>query len=221
MVEDAVPRRLLDERFDVMATAETDVPLTSARTLGPMNRMVQTLLADRFNMIARFEQRERQTYVLILARSDGRLGPQLRPSTIDCAARMANLDGPPPTLEEALEEAKLCAIVRRNSRMQARGHHMSQIAEYFARRLQQPVVDATGLTGPFEVEMTFGQEGLPGIGIPPPGPPRQPSSPTPPTAPSAPSLFTALPEQLGLRLESQRRPVPVLVIERLESPTEN
>jgi uncharacterized protein (TIGR03435 family) len=77
--------------------------------------------------------------------------------------------------------------------------------------LDRQVLDRTGLTGTFDVELQFSSEGLPGLATPPPGVER-PANDYPP-------LLTGVQEQLGLRLESMKGPVDVLVIERAERPT--
>jgi uncharacterized protein (TIGR03435 family) len=74
-------------------------------------------------------------------------------------------------------------------------------------------VDKTGLTGLYEFELEFTPDQLP-QGPPPPGAP-----PLPPIDPNGPSIFTALQEQLGLKLDSQRGPVEVVVIDSVERPT--
>jgi uncharacterized protein (TIGR03435 family) len=93
---------------------------------------------------------------------------------------------------------------------------MSELATALSGRVQRTVVDRTGLTGPWDFTLTYTPEPsqIP-QGVLTPG------SPPPPFDPNGPSLFTALQEQLGLKLESTRGPVEVLVIERVERPTEN
>ena len=147
--EDGVPRTLRDARFDVLATAARDVPLPT-RSIGPMNRMVQKLLADRFGLVTRTEMREQQVYVLSLARNDGRLGPQLRRSEIDCAARSADPNRAPP---QNAAQAMACAIVSGGGQLHAGGHTMLQFADHLARQFQKQVIDETGLAGPYEIEL--------------------------------------------------------------------
>ena len=81
--------------------------------------------------------------------------------------------------------------------------------------LNRLVVDRTGLEGNFDVDLHFTPEHVPnfGPGGPPPG--------TPPIDPDGPSIFAAVQEQLGLKLDPQRGPVEVLVIDRVERPTED
>jgi uncharacterized protein (TIGR03435 family) len=80
---------------------------------------------------------------------------------------------------------------------------LPRFAQRLAGQLQRPVVDRTGLSGPHDVDLTFALDAAVLAGT------------------DAPPLMTALREQLGLRLESARAPVEVLVIERIEPPSEN
>src|SRR4051794_22553093 len=89
-----------DDRFDVNAKAEGDVPPSPFGVAGPMQMMVRALLADRFRFTAHMDTREMPIYALVVARADGRLGPQLTRSTSDCAGVAAAgraRGGPPPT----------------------------------------------------------------------------------------------------------------------------
>jgi uncharacterized protein (TIGR03435 family) len=96
--------------------------------------------------------------------------------------------------------------------MQAGAFPLSQLAGALAPQVQRFVIDRTGLTGNFDLEMTYTPDQP--QGPPPPGAPAQP-----PIDPNGPSIFTALQEQLGLKLESVRGPVDVLVIESVNRPT--
>ena len=76
----------------------------------------------------------------------------------------------------------------------------------------RPVIDRTGLTGFYDLMLKWTPEPVPSsVGLPP--------APLPPADPNVPDIFTALQEQLGLKLESGRGPVEVIVIDRLEKPT--
>ena len=92
---------------------------------------------------------------------------------------------------------------------------MAQIANALAMRVNRVVVDRTGLSGAYEVELEWTPDQLP------PGPPPPGAPPLPPIDPNGPSIFTALQEQLGLKLESTKGPVDVLVIDSVEHPTED
>jgi uncharacterized protein (TIGR03435 family) len=88
---------------------------------------------------------------------------------------------------------------------------LSQFAEALGRLLERPVVDRTGLTGTFDVVLGFSPEGTVELPVPPGAQPRP--------DPNATSIFTALREQLGLRLDSGRGAVEVLVVDSVQRPT--
>ena len=92
---------------------------------------------------------------------------------------------------------------------------MSQLAATLSIWVNRTVVDRTGLTGSFDLELSWTPEQLPGgRGDPPPGAP-----PLPPIDPNGPSLTTALQEQLGLKLDAGRGPVTVFVVDKVSQPT--
>jgi uncharacterized protein (TIGR03435 family) len=93
------------------------------------------------------------------------------------------------------------------------GRTMAQIAKGLETFVERTVIDHTSLTGSFDAELDFAREQRRF------GPPIDPSAVEAPA--SAVSIYTAVQEQLGLRLESRRGPVEVLVIDRIERPTEN
>jgi uncharacterized protein (TIGR03435 family) len=181
--------------------------------------MLQDLLEDRFKLRAHRETREMPIYALALARSDGKLGEGLRVSTVDCAAmrgrgrggRMGppggRGDGPPPP-----GERPQCGMRVAPNQVMAGGVSLTQLTQMLSQFTQRIVIDRTGLTGNFDIDLTFTPDRLP-QGPPPPG------APPINIDPNGPSLFTALQEQLGLKLDSERAPVEVLVIEHVERPT--
>lgn len=179
------------ERFDILARPPADA--TSVERMRPM---LQALLADRFKMVARLEKREVQSYALVKARSDGRLGPNLKPSTTICTGPT----GQPNPL------AIQCARRAAAGQTMIVGVPMGQIAPLISLAVGRPVVDRTGLAGYYDLELRFAGEPVAG-GLP--------------VDPEAPSIFTALQEQLGLKLDAERELIEVLVIDRIERPTEN
>jgi uncharacterized protein (TIGR03435 family) len=175
--------------------------------------MLQDLLEDRFKLRARREKREMPVYALTLARSDGKLGEGLRASSIDCAAmrgrggRVGAPPGPPPP-----GERPMCGMRMGPNQVLASGVPLVQLTQVLSQLTQRIVVDRTGLTGNFDIDLSFTPDRMP-QGSPPPG------VPLPSIDPNGPSVFTAVQEQLGLKLESERAPVEVLVIDHVEPPT--
>ncbi len=214
------PEWMRSDRFDVLAKAPEGT--------GDLNRdlvssMLQSLLADRFSLRIRRDRREMDTYDLVVARGDGTLGDRLTVSTADCAsrgrgagagARGAGPSGPPPG-PPAAGAPPPCGMFMGLGRVSAGNVTMAEVARMLAPRVNRIVEDKTGLTGRYQFELEFTPDQLPNT--PPGGLP--PGVEPPPS--DGPSLFTALQEQLGLKLESARGAVEVIVIEQLERPTED
>jgi uncharacterized protein (TIGR03435 family) len=209
------PDWIASERFDIIAKAVGDVPPRPPwGPPGPLQLMLQTLLGERFKLSVHRETRELPVYELVLARPDGKLGPQLQPSTVDCAAvAAARGRGGAPSPAPPSPGERPCGIRMMGGRLAAGGFPLSQLAITLSQFVQRVVLDRTRLTGNFDFDLTFTPDQLP-QGPPPPGAP-----PLPPIDPNGPSIFTALQEQLGLKLESSRGPVEVLVIDHVEQPT--
>jgi uncharacterized protein (TIGR03435 family) len=114
-------------------------------------------------------------------------------------------------------------------RMVGKGQPISALLEPLRNQLGRPVVDATGLTAKYDITLDYAPDGLSGpMGMMPPPPPPHDGAPggggPMPSATDAggPTIFTALQEQLGLKLEQRKGPVDLLVIDHLEKlPTEN
>ena len=206
-------------RYDIVAKAESEFPLTGPGGPPPPDMlMLRTLLADRFKLVVHFETKEVPIYALTVARSDGRLGPLLTPSTTDCVAlmkaAMGARGGPQPPPPPGPDGRIQCGMMIGPGRLTAGSIPLSEFVNALGILTQRTVVDRTGLTGNYDALMTFQAEQLPGpggaLGPPPPQ-----------SDVNAPSLFTAVQEQLGLKLESTRGPVQMLVIDRVEPPTED
>ena len=200
------PDWLETERFDITAQASQNLlPAASGGPAGSAEMMLQRLLADRFNFASHTETRELPIYELVLARADGRLGPRLSPAKKDCVTLMEAYgrgQGPMPPASD-------CGGSREPGRVWMRG----VIIPNFARAIlvgwtDRIVQDHTGLRGGYDLDLEF----TPNSGGSP--------DTSAPAAESV-SLFTALEEQLGLKLRSARAAVDVLVVDRVERPTEN
>jgi bla regulator protein blaR1 len=199
------------EKFDIVAT-------TSEPTQPPQMRlMVQRLLAERFKLMAHWEKREMPVYLLTMARAGGASVPGLRKTSDDeCAA--ARAAGPPPMPPPApaapgqpAPPAPLpqCGGIQFGpGQLVARGAPMEWLAQTLVNvpvvtGVDRPVLDRTNLKGNYAFELKFA-----------------PAAATNPD-PDRPHLITALEEQLGLKLESTRAPIDVLVIDSVEKPTPN
>ena len=205
------PTWIRNENFDIVAKMEGDPPPVMPGT-GPDPHMVamRTLLAERFKLAVRRETREMDIYALVLARPDGKLGPALKPTTQDCAAMIAAArGGPPPGPPPGPNSPVVCGMRGLPGRLVAGAMPMSLLASNLSGQVQRIVVDRTGLSGAWDFEITFTPER-------PLNPP--PGVEFPAADPNAPSLFTAMQEQLGLKLQSTKGPVEVLVVERVEQP---
>jgi uncharacterized protein (TIGR03435 family) len=209
------PGWITSDRFDITAKAEGDPQPAATGPPTEMFQMIRSLLADRFKLLAHEETRDQPVYMLRLDRSDGKLGPNLHPSTVDCAAmRGANRGGPPPG-PPAPGQVPVCGAMMAPGRMVSGGTSIEMLLNGLSRLVSRVVIDRTGLTGNYEstLEFTPDQSQLPpgGLGNLPPGVPAPPVD--------GPSLFTALKEQLGLKLDSDHAPVRVLIIDSIEQPT--
>jgi len=192
-------------RFDVTIKAETNVAPVA---IGPTQiglQLARAVLAERFWFRAHRETRERPVFALVRARQDGPLGPRLRRSGTDCAAlaRQAGESGAPWPPRSA-DGRILCGLQTQGDTVLAGGYPMSEFQRFLTGQTRRVVIDRTGLAGAWDFELTF-------------APPDVAVSVSPDL--NAPSLFTALQEQLGLRLDATRGPAEVLVVDRIERPT--
>ena len=234
------PSWLESEHFDIVAKAPGEV------APGQMPLMIRALMADRFKLVAHNETRELQIYALVKARSDGKLGPQLTPAAVDCAAMRGRGGAPPPGgpggpggfvsrgAGPGVPAAPPppgsgpapafgpggrppCAQMFGPASIGGGGMTMAQLANMLSTRVNRIVVDRTGLTGGFDLDLTWTPDQMPQ------GPPAAfpGAPPLPPIDPNGPSIFTALQEQLGLKLDSTKGPADVLVIDSIERPTED
>lgn len=210
------PGWIRTDRFDVTAKAAEEIlPFAIAgqhttANPSPAQRMLRALLADRFQLVVHTERREQPAYALTLARADGRLGASLTRSTADCEAqRKANT---PPPVSNPLA-APLCGIRVGPGNELVGGAMMAELAPSLSRLVGRIVVDRTGLTGRYNVKLTWAsdQDASAPSALAPGGQGQAIG-----TQPDGPSLSTALQEQLGLKLESTRTPIDALVIDRAE-----
>jgi uncharacterized protein (TIGR03435 family) len=194
------PRWTETDRFDVDARAGADV---GAEQFQPMLRL---LLTERFGLVLRNETRELPVYSVVVASRDGRLGPRLQRSE-DCTAAGNQRQGPGATdLPSAM-----CGGGGAPGRLRFGGIALAAaLLPALTRELQRVVIDRTGLTGYFDGSLEWAPDPLATL---PPGASAPPAD--------APSIFVALQEQLGLKLEADRAAVQVFVIDSVERPSPN
>jgi len=207
------PAWLDSDRYDVVAKMDGN-PQSSfvpgGNQPGPMQLALQKLLEDRFKLKVHRETREMDIYALVMAKPGGVAGPGLKPTTQDCAAAAAAAQrGQPPPPPGSNSNVPFCGIQGGNGRLKFGGLPSAAIAQAFSGPSGRMVVDRTGLTGAWDFELTFSVER------------RGPGGPDTPAADQAPSLFTAIQEQLGLKLESTKGPVNLVVIDSVEKPTDD
>jgi bla regulator protein blaR1 len=209
------PDWLASDRFDIVAKAESDFgpPASEGGPPKELLGMVRRLLEDRCQLKVHLETRELPIYNLVVARSDRQLGPKIRRSAGDCIR--PDSSGAPPT---ASDPDRFCGSMRNNFNgvLSATAVTMQSWVGFLGNLplVSRVVRDRTGLAGEFDLQMEFVPAFLQN--------PNPDGSAVPnPAADSGPNLFTALQEQLGLKLESTKGPVDVLVIDHVERPTED
>jgi uncharacterized protein (TIGR03435 family) len=193
------PDWLDSDRFDIVAKSEGNA------SSDQLSLMLQALLADRFKVMIHKETRERSIYALVVARN-GTLGPRLERR--DC------LPAALPSTPAASQELPCGRIMTGSGQVTFKGAPMSQIAEGLSGYVGRVVVDRTGLSGNYDLTLEWTPERSANAN-------QEPGSDVPTPDPNGLSIFTAVQEQLGLKLQPAQGTVNVLVIERAEHPIEN
>jgi uncharacterized protein (TIGR03435 family) len=197
------------EHYDVEAKMDTSVAdrlnkLTPAQLKLTRQQMLQALLADRFNLKVHRETKDGPVYFLNIGKNGPKLQDEKTGNTL-----AVNADGTPARSRIQIGNAKGGA-----EEVQAFSTDMKTLADLLTRQLSRPVLDKTGLTGLYDFTIEWmpdapqtsspdATNGIPLLG-----------------APGA-SLFTALQEQLGLKLEPGKSPIEVIVIDHVERPSGN
>lgn len=205
------------ERYDIEAKAPQDAAGQ------PLQPMIQALLADRFQLKAHKETRELPVYELTVPRNGSKMklsadqtapaplapppggpngGPRGGPGPFDGGPR------PRGTMGASVSEGHFV--------IEGSAIPLSVLVNALQQRMDRPIIDKTGLTGLFDIRL----EWAPGAEAPPLPFTRNPDAPPPPPV-EGPSVFTAIQEQLGLRLEAAKGPTEVVVIDSVQRPTEN
>jgi len=180
------------DRWDLAATAASAQDDPSTRL------MLQKLLADRFKLVARVEQREQSVYALVFSRRDRQLGPRISASSTNCPIT-----------------GNSCGTQSRPGQITGIAAELRDITRALSGAVERKVLDQTALTGRFDVSLQW----TPDAGSVSAAALKSADRAAASTGVEGGSIFTAIQEQLGLKLESTKAPVDVLVIAHAEKPT--
>lgn len=180
------------DHFDINAKAESSMERITPAQLRPM---LKSLLVERFQLKYHEETKELPVYSLVVAKSGAKVKASETPQGGAPVPQMMRVG---------------------RGQINANGATMAAVARMISQQLGRDVIDNTGLKGNYDVNLEWTPEpGQGGGGAPPP------PGAVPPADANGPTLFTALQEQLGLRLESTKGPVTVVVIDSIAKPSEN
>jgi uncharacterized protein (TIGR03435 family) len=211
---DSAPEWIDSDRFDILAKA----PLGATEWRGHSTEMLRSLLADRFKLVAHLGSRELPVYALVVTRPVGSPGLRMAPSQIDCRPKPG--------------ASSPCGLSGSAGRLEGCGITMAQFVGILANHLgasnriqfDRPVIDRTALSGTFDFNVEWTPDPIAREAL-------APSQSAPrvfeykpysfPLESNAPTFLKALQDQLGLKLDAQLTPQPVLVIDQIEPPTEN
>jgi uncharacterized protein (TIGR03435 family) len=185
------------ERYDIQARYD---PAAPSGVIPRTTVLLQSLLRERFGLVAHMEKRDFPIFVLRVVRSDGRLGRGLQPSSINCGDRAA-ASAARQQNAKAANGAPACDAVERPDAFIAGGTNLDVVARALRIPAGRHVINDTGLPGTWDVTLEF--------------------SPLADTGGDKPNVFTALREQLGLQLEPTRGALDVLIIDAISRPTPN
>lgn len=195
------PEWLDRDRFEIDAVVRGVAPPSGMDSTPPaaVREMLRSLLHTRFTLRVRPETREGPVYALVRARRDGRLGAGISVSAQDCGQIAEERNG------ERIPRRE-CFPQWGSDRYRRPGHPIERFVQWLERRVGRPVINETGLSGPVDLDIPLSAAvhftALNRIGVDS-------------------GLFTALEDVMGLKLESRRAPIRVLVVEHIERPGEN
>jgi uncharacterized protein (TIGR03435 family) len=205
-------------RFDVEAkldaeTIEAQKKLSKDARLEQQRLMMQAMLAERFKLKVHHETKELTVYDLVIAKGGFKLkeadpnsaSPNAAPNAGSPNAMATSPNGMRPP-----DGAPRKGMMRMGmGDLNAQGIPIPSLANFLAQMLHKQVRDKTGLTGSYDIQLKWQPDDMPAESKEASG------------ADSAPSIFTAVQEQLGLRLEAVKGPVDTIVVDHVELPTEN
>jgi uncharacterized protein (TIGR03435 family) len=198
---EGMPEWTTSERYDIIATST----LTGTPSLQDRETMIRAMLIDRFKFAGHFESRDQPAFDLVIARSDGRLGPGLKRSGADCAPAGAGRSGSGSTAAPPVPAASSSAPPCTGG-----GIPIAALARVLRTGADRPVVDKTGLSSDYRASLDMTRVAA------------DTASPTSTgLSDDTQTIFQAVIEQLGLKLEPSKAPQKLLVVDRIERPTEN
>ena len=203
------PAWLDSVHYDIAAKSENNFKPNE------MALMLQSLLKDRFHLTLHPETRELPIYALVMAKKDGKLGPSLTESKEGDCTPLDPSKGPPPPEPGKLPTLGCGGLFMQPRLLRGVGVTVDRLIPMLSRLLGRTVVNKTGLAGQFDISMEWTPDETQVMQLPPDAPTLAPSDAM------GPSIFAAIQEQLGLKLESQKGPVEIFVIDRAEKPSEN
>ena len=172
------------DRYEIVAKVSPDLAALPLPDLFPkLPALLRSLLEDRFKLKVHWEMRELPVYVVRMASDNGKLGPQLHVSSLDCE-----------------RERSKCFLEFKPGHLRGGFIDAETMVRMLTSSLERVVMDKTALKQKYDFEIEWSPDQ---------------------TSTDKPSLFAAAREQLGLRIDSQRAPVDVVVIDHVEKPTEN
>ena len=191
----SAPGWMLTERYDLVVRFERE-RLASEE----LQAVFREIFATQLKLKVHYERRDTPTYNMVVARSDGRLGPGVRKLDVDCNARAdaARRGETVPRLPPAANGVAACQSKVGNGNVLSGGMRFAQLAATVRNPAGRLIVDKTGLDGFYEFSVTYATV----------------------ATPDNPNIFTAFQEQLGLRLEPSTTAVEVVVIDHIERPQE-
>jgi uncharacterized protein (TIGR03435 family) len=213
------PEWIDSARFDISAK------LPAGASENQVPEMLQTLLAERFKLTVRHDNKDQAVYALTV----GKGGAKLKPAEVkkdDSAPKALGPDGKP-------RQMMMMQFQPGGAHLLAQSASLAGLADLVSRFTEKPVVDMTGIDGQYDFDLTFAPETMRGPGGPmgpgpmgpggPGGPGGPPMTKNPADNPSepAPSIFDAV-QKFGLKLDARKAPMDFLIVTHIEkTPTEN
>jgi uncharacterized protein (TIGR03435 family) len=206
-----VPAREVEGLPDWVNTERYDITLKPPAGAAREQRgeMMRNMFVERMKLQAHVEERERDVFALVVARSDGRLGPQLKPSTLDCSPRPPGTAPPPPPSFDPKDATGRCGGLFGQGTIVSGGIALDSLVLSISGLAGRQVLNRTALKGFYALTLRWAEPRRPG------------ASPDAALDENLPDFFTALQEQLGLKLQAEKARMPIFIVDHIERPTEN